>query len=183
MPEDPAVPVADRDETFRRIVHEYEAPLRRLTLSYASGQADREDIYQEILIAIWTALPRFRGDSSERTWVYRIAHNIAISASVRCNRRKRDLSSYSLSLDMQTASSFDPEAASLEAERRRLLAEAVRRISGLDKQIVLLYLEDLSNREIADVVGLSEGAVATRLSRARFTLAQIIKQGEAHEQR
>jgi RNA polymerase sigma-70 factor (ECF subfamily) len=177
MPEDPAVPAADRDETFRRIVHEYEAPLRRLALSYASGQADREDIYQEILIAIWTALPRFRGDSSERTWVYRIAHNIAISASVRRNRRKRNLSSYALDLDMQSASSFDPEAASLEAERRRLLAEAVRRISGLDKQIVLLYLEDLSNREIADVVGLSEGAVATRLSRARITLAEIIRQG------
>ena len=175
MPEDPAVPVADSDGTFRRIVHEYEAPLRRLTLSYASGQADREDIYQEILIAIWTALPRFRGDSSERTWVYRIAHNIAISASVRRNRRKRDLSSYSLRLDMQTASSFDPEAASLEAERRRLLAEAVRRISGLDKQIVLLYLEDLSNREIADVVGLSEGAVATRLSRARGGVPRLVE--------
>jgi RNA polymerase sigma-70 factor (ECF subfamily) len=164
-------------------MHAYEAPLRRLTLSYASEQADREDIYQEILMAIWAALPRFRGDSSERTWVYRIAHNIAISASVRRNRRKRDLSSYSLSPDMQSVSSFDPEAASLEAERRRLLAEAVRRIIGLDKQIVLLYLEDLSNREIADVVGLSEGAVATRLSRARLTLAEIIKQGGAYEQR
>jgi RNA polymerase sigma factor (sigma-70 family) len=177
MPKDPTVSAADRDETFRRIVHEYEAPLRRLTLSYASGQADREDIYQEILIAIWTALPRFRGDSSERTWVYRIAHNIAISASVRRNRRTRIQASYALDLDMRAASSFDPEVASLEAERRRLLAEAVRRITGLDKQIVLLYLEDLSNREIAEVVGLSEGAVATRLSRARITLAEIIREG------
>lgn len=177
MPDDPAVPTAGRDETFRRIVHEYKAPLRRLTQSYASGQADREDIYQEILIAIWTALPRFRGDSSERTWVYRIAHNIAISASVRRNRQKHNQASYAFDLDLQPDGSFDPEAASLEAERRRLLAEAVRRISGLDKQIVLLYLEDLSNREIAEVVGMSEGAVATRLSRARITLAEIIRQG------
>lgn len=177
MPDDPAVPTAGRDETFRRIVHEYEAPLRRLTQSYASGQADREDIYQEILIAIWTALPRFRGDSSERTWVYRIAHNIAISASVQRNRQKRNQASYAFDLDLQPDGSFDPEAASLEAERRRLLAEAVRRISGLDKQIVLLYLEDLSNREIAEVVGMSEGAVATRLSRVRVTLAEIIRQG------
>jgi RNA polymerase sigma-70 factor, ECF subfamily len=127
-------------------------------------------------------LPRFRGDASERTWLYRIAHNIAISAAVRRNRRKRNLSSYALDLDWQSASSFDPEAASLEAERRRLLAEAVRRISGVDKQIVMLYLEDLSNREIADVVGISEGAVATRLSRARLTLAEIIREGEKHEQ-
>jgi RNA polymerase sigma-70 factor (ECF subfamily) len=175
--------VDDRDEVLRHIVHEYEAPLRRLALSYASEQAERGDIYQEILIAIWTALPNFRGDSSERTWVYRIAHNTAISASVRCNRRKRHRASYEDGLDVQAGSSSDPEAASLKAEQHRLLIQAVRSMGGLDKQIVLLYLEDLSNRDIAEVVGLSEGAVATRLSRARTTLAQIVYREVKHERR
>jgi RNA polymerase sigma factor (sigma-70 family) len=131
MLENPTFPPFDRDEAFQRILHQFEVPLRRLTLSYASEQADWEDIYQKILVAVWTALSRFRGDSSERTWVYRLAHNVAISASVRRNRRRRKQASFALDLDTHSARSNDPEAESLEAERRRLLAQAVRRIGPL----------------------------------------------------
>jgi RNA polymerase sigma-70 factor (ECF subfamily) len=163
---------AGRLQVFERILKDYEMPMRRLTVSYASEQADRDDIYQEITAAIWTALPRFRGDSSERTWVYRIAHNIAISASVR-NRRRTQRET--LLLPDEVSKSLDPEAQSVESERRRLLIEAVRSIRGLDKQIIVLYLEGLSNGELAEVVGLTEGAIATRLSRVRAELAQFVK--------
>lgn len=163
---------------FERILKDYELPLRRLTASYASGQADRDDLYQEIAVAIWTALPRFRGDSSERTWVYRIAHNIAISASIR--RKRRTEHETFLNHDA-VSESLDPEAQSLDGERQRLLIEAVRSIRGLDKQIVVLYLEGLSNDEIAEVAGLTEGAIATRLSRLRVQLAQFIKTRAGHK--
>jgi RNA polymerase sigma factor (sigma-70 family) len=163
---------AGRLPVFERILKDYEMPLRRLTVSYASEQADRDDLYQEITAAIWTALPRFRRESSERTWVYRIAHNIAISASVRSRRRTQR----ETLLPQDAASpSLDPEAQSLESEQRRLLIEAVRSIRGLDKQIIVLHLEGLSNGELADVVGLTEGAIATRLSRVRAQLAQFIR--------
>ena len=115
--------------------YRYEAPLRRLTLSYASGQADREDIYQEILIAIWTALPRFRGDSSERTWVYRIAHNIAISASVRRNRRTRIQASYALDLDVRAASLAERKS-SAGSRRKQPLTIASRRLASARKRII-----------------------------------------------
>jgi RNA polymerase sigma-70 factor (ECF subfamily) len=157
---------------FERILKDYELPLRRLTASYVSGQADRDDLYQEITVAIWTALPRFRGDSSERTWVYRIAHNIAISASIRRKRRAE----HETFLNQDAASeSLDPEAQSLNGERQRLLIEAVRSIRGLDKQIVMLYLEGLTNGELAEVTGLTEGAIATRLSRLRAHLTELVK--------
>jgi RNA polymerase sigma-70 factor (ECF subfamily) len=71
--------------------------------------------------------------------------------------------------------SLDPEAQSLESEQRRLLIEAVRSIRGLDKQIIVLHLEGLTNGELAEVVGLTEGAVATRLTRVRTQLAQFVK--------
>lgn len=147
-------------------------PLRRLTVSYACEQADRDDLYQEITAAIWTALPRFRGDSSERTWVYRIAHNVAISASLR--RRRRTERESLLQPDVASLA-LDPEAQSLESEQRQLLIEAVRSIRGLDKQIVVLHLEGLTNSEIAEIAGLTEGAIATRLSRVRAQLTQIVK--------
>lgn len=163
---------------FERILKDYEMPLRRLTASYASGQADRDDLYQEITVAIWTALPRFRGDSSERTWVYRIAHNIAISASI---RRKRRAEHETFLHQDAVSESLDPEAQSLDGERQRLLIEAVRSIRGLDKQIVVLYLEGLTNGELAEVTGLTEGAIATRLSRVRVQLAQFIKRRAGHK--
>ena len=162
----------DRSRAFERIAKEYALPLRRLTGSYAADDADRDDICQEILVAIWTALPRFRGDCSERTWVYRIAHNTAISASLRRNRRTRNEASFARHAG--TSNGSDPEAQSIEQERHHLLIEAVRTTEGLDKQILVLYLEGLSNREIAEVVGLSEGAIATRLSRARTSLMERI---------
>jgi RNA polymerase sigma-70 factor (ECF subfamily) len=163
---------AGRLLVFERILREYEIPLRRLTVSYVFEQADRDDLYQEITAAIWTALPRFRGDSSERTWVYRIAHNIAISASVRSRRRTQR---ETLLRQDTISKSLDPEAQSLESEQRRLLIEAVRSIRGLDKQIIVLHLEGLTNGELAEVVGLTEGAVATRLTRVRTQLAQFVK--------
>jgi RNA polymerase sigma-70 factor (ECF subfamily) len=163
---------AGRLPVFERILKDYEMPLRRLTVSYASEQADRDDLYQEITAAIWTALPRFRGDSSERTWVYRIAHNIAISASVRSRRRTQR---ETLLRPDEVSKSPDPETQSLESERRRLLIEAIRSIRGLDKQIIVLYLEGLTNCELAEVVGLTEGAIATRLSRVRAELARFVK--------
>ncbi len=163
---------AGRLPMFERILKDYEMPLRRLTVSYASEPADRDDLYQEITAAIWTALPRFRGNSSERTWVYRIAHNIAISASLRHRRRTQ----HETLLRQDVASQLlDPEAQSLESEQRLLLIEAVRSIRGLDKQIIVLHLEGLTNGEIAEVAGLTEGAVATRLSRVRAQLAQFAK--------
>lgn len=168
---DMASDAAGRLPVFERILKDFEMPLRRLTVSYAFEQADRDDLYQEIAAAIWTALPRFRGDSSERTWVYRIAHNIAISASMR-NRRRTERETF---LQQDAISrSLDPEAQSLESEQRRLLIEAIRSIRGLDKQIIVLYLEGLTNGELAEVVGLTEGAIATRLSRVRTQLAEFV---------
>jgi RNA polymerase sigma-70 factor (ECF subfamily) len=169
---------AGRLPKFERILNDYEMPLRRLTVCYASEQADRDDLYQEITAAIWTALPRFRGTSSERTWVYRIAHNIAVSASVRSRRRTQRESV----LRQDTVSkSLDPEAQSLESERRELLIEAVRSIRGLDKQIIVLYLEGLTNGELAEVAGMTEGAIATRLSRVRAQLAQFVRTRTGHK--
>lgn len=171
---------AGRLPMFERILKDFEMPLRRLTASYVSELADRDDLYQEITAAIWKASPRFRGDSSERTWVYRIAHNIAISASLR--HRRRTERETSIQQDARSTS-LDPEAQSLESEQRRLLIEAVRSIQGLDKQIVVLYLEGLTNAELAEVVGLTEGAIATRLSRVRTQLAQFVRAKEARNER
>jgi RNA polymerase sigma-70 factor (ECF subfamily) len=163
--------VTDRDAVFERLIGEFGPALQRLTAGYASGDADRQDLFQDIVSGVWNALPGFRGESSQRTWIYRIAHNVAISWSMRQHLRRRREQPLD---DIDPGHTASPEMLAIDAERRQMLVDAVRGLGGNDKQIVLLHLEGLSNAEITDVVGMSEGTVATRLTRIRKRLAEAI---------
>jgi RNA polymerase sigma factor (sigma-70 family) len=164
----------DRLAKYEDLMERYLAPLRRLAWSYAHDVF--EDLLQEIAMALWTALPGFRGDSSERTWVYRVAHNTAISfVASRQRRAKREQASDELP---ETASNVNPEGEAIDRERRTRLWEEVQRLPILDRQLVILYLEGLTAAEIETVTGLSSGAVATRLTRVRKKLAAQVCEGK-----
>ena len=164
--------------TFSRLLDEFEQPLKRLTGAYAEHPADRDDLFQEVAVALWGAIPRFRGEASERTWVYRIAHNTALTWKAKKRRRadrETDRERHGNPPDRDP----HPEERALLAERRERLMCLIRALPSADKQLALLYLEDLSTSEIADISGLTESAVATRLSRVRARLAERIRQQEA----
>lgn len=78
----------DVKSQFGDVMAAYSGPIRRLCAAYACDAADREDLFQEVCMAVWRALPAFRGESSTRTWVYRIAHNVALSWQARDRRRR-----------------------------------------------------------------------------------------------
>ena len=164
-------------ETFLRLVEQYEPALRRLAGAYLEQQADREDLFQEIAVALWQAIPRFRGESSERTWLYRIAHNVAITATTRVRgRSKRE---EPISEPFEQASHLpSAEQDLLHREKQQWLIEAVRQLPVVDRQIILLHLEGLSYAEIETISGLSETAIATRLSRTREKLRAQIQRKE-----
>ena len=164
--------------TFSRLLDEFEQPLKRLTGAYAEHPADRDDLFQEIAVALWGAIPRFRGEASERTWVYRIAHNTALTWKAK-KRRRADRETDGEGCSSPTDSGPHPEERALLVERRERLMRLMRALPSADKQLALLYLEDLSAREIGEIRGLSESAVATRLSRIRARLAERIQQQEA----
>jgi RNA polymerase sigma-70 factor (ECF subfamily) len=166
-----------RRETFLRLVEQYEPALRRLAGAYLEQSADREDLFQEIAVALWQAIPRFRSESSERTWLYRIAHNVAITAATRLRGRgKRE---EPISEPFEHASRLpSAEQDLLHREKQKWLIEAVRGLPLLDRQIVLLHLEGLSYSEIETISGLSETAIATRLSRTREKLRAQIQRKE-----
>jgi RNA polymerase sigma-70 factor (ECF subfamily) len=141
--------------------------------SYTRDQAEGDDLFQEIALALWTALPRFRGDCSERTWVYRVAHNTAVSfldGSLR--RSKRETTEVPAE---EPASEADPEADAIDRQRRERLWTAIRELPLNDRQIVVLYLEGFSAAEIEAVTGVSQGNVATKLTRMRQRLAARIR--------
>ncbi len=164
-------------DKFRELFETYQAALRRLVSAYVVNPADREDLLQEIAAGIWKSLPDFRGEASERTWIYRIAHNIAIRNGSRARSRSARETLIGESFDRPSGET-GAEAALLLDERVQALMNAIRELPVMDRQIVTLHLEGLSAAEIEEVTGVSQGAVATRLTRIRQRLAKRVQGGQ-----
>jgi RNA polymerase sigma-70 factor (ECF subfamily) len=154
------------EEKFRELLNAYGASISRLAASYTADASERDDLVQEIAIAIWRALPRFRSESSERTFIFRIAHNRAISHLAQ--RRPRS-GSIEDALEPPDHRPSPEEGASKEQETARLLA-AIQHLPIQYRQVITLALEDLNYTETAEILGISESNVGVRLSRARIEL-------------
>ena len=161
----------DRAEVFERLLREHGAALGRLVAVYESDSAEREDLTQEIALAVWRALPSYRGTCSERTFVYRIAHNRALSHRA---RRRRSMASDELP-DVADPAPGPDGVANAHEQHERLVA-AVRSLPVSMRQCVALRLEGLKVAEVADVMGLTETNVAVRLSRARARLRILLQE-------
>jgi RNA polymerase sigma factor (sigma-70 family) len=155
-----------RQDDFEAILLEYDGPLRRLANAYEKDAFLQKDLIQEIRLAIWRALPSFRGQSSERTFIYRIAHNRALTHVAKRHPEQLDME---MALELPDISP-DPESLAVQRWQR---AELHTRIASLPltlRQVVTLALEGLSNLDISQVLGISEGNVAVRLTRAKKQL-------------
>ncbi len=159
------------EHRFAALLNAYAGPLQRLCALYERNPAERDDMMQEISFAIWRALPTFRGDCSERTFVFRIAHNRVLSW-----RFRRRLATEPLEAATDVADAGPgPEVRLERATERAQLLGALRQLPEHLREPVVLRLEGLSDREISGVLGISEGNVAVRLTRARQALRAIFE--------
>ncbi len=158
-----------REARFEQLLDTYAPAIRRLCSAHRRVPADRQDLFQEIAVALWTALPRFRGDSSERTWLYRIAHNIALTDTARRQHKR----------SREAPFDEDPPITTSDGARRADLLAAVSRLDPIEREVALLYLEGLTAHEIGDVLGITEGNAAVRLTRLRQRLIRMLNPKEA----
>jgi RNA polymerase sigma-70 factor (ECF subfamily) len=149
------------------LLREHGPMLSRIAASYEAEPRRREDLLQEISLALWRALPQWRGDASLRTFAARIAHNRAVDHLVRYGKLGED------AIDERHVDTHaDPHRhAEREQVRERLLG-AVRRLPLGQQQAVVLALEGFSQREVGAALGIEENTVAQRLSRARTQLRE-----------
>ena len=150
--------------------------LRRLARCYESDPDKRGDLLQDVHIAIWRSFLGFEQKCSLRTWVYRVAHNVAASEML---RRRRDRGRQLVSLEeVEDTLTSGPSHAS--AERVHALDRVyalIHRLRPLDRQIILLYLEGTDAASIAEVTGLSASSASTRVHRIKHILAKRFQEG------
>ena len=164
------------DDLYQDAVKTYGPALDRLVRAYEMDPEKRRDLSQEIHFALWISLKNYEARCSLRTWVYRIAHNTAATYIVR-QRRSKIENLVSLN-DLDTTS--HPSDAARDSEERLALArlyELIHRLKPLDRQLMLLYLEDMDTASIAEITGISPVNVRSQIHRIKVLLTQRFHAG------
>ena len=161
------------EQQFDRILGEYGAAIARLAFSYEAVASVREELVQEMALAIWQGLAHFRGECSERTFVYRIAHNRGLSHVWKRRPPHQPLQEIEES-EQPVDPRPHPEEQAARTDQRVRLMSAVQSLPVTYRQMIVLMLEGLSHAEIAEVMGITENNVAVRLNRARKTLKDAL---------
>jgi RNA polymerase sigma-70 factor (ECF subfamily) len=160
---------ADVEEGFLDVLAGHQQLINKVVRIYSFDSEDRRDLFQEIVYQLWRSYETFKGESRVSTWLYRVALNTAITSL-----RKRKRLGANSELDdrlMPSSGSFGtPE----QPEQMQQLYSAIRKLSEVDRALVTLYLEDLSYREIGEILGMTADNVGVKLNRIKSKLRVVI---------
>ena len=153
-----------KEIAFAALVREHQGLLFKVTSIYTDNETDREDLFQEVVYQLWRSFDSFRNESKISTWIYRVAMNTAIT-QLKKRKRRPDAIPISESILIHSESGDEDFE-----ERLRMLYKHIERLDVLEKGLMLLLLEGKGYKEIAEITGLSESNVGTRISRTKKKL-------------
>jgi len=155
-------------EEFLSLLRSYQGIIHKVNFIYFSVSEDRKDNFQEVVYNIWKAYPALKNKGKIASWIYAIAINTSVS-------KIRKDSRYAFSGDMESINFLSSDSdMEITIDFQRLL-EAIRRLKGVDRSIMLLYLEDYSYNEIGEIIGISSSNVGARINRAKKQLEKLLK--------
>lgn len=158
---------------FVSLLEEHQNILHKICRIYTFDPETHKDLFQEMVVQLWSSYARFKGDSKFSTWTYRVALNTAIT-HFRVKKRKVETVEWDMSLNNLGYQEYDPS----EEEQLTQLYAAVRELNDIEKALVYLYLEDKSYCEIAETLGISEVNARVKMNRVKKKIKNIIaKQG------
>lgn len=164
-----------QDDLYMDAAENYGSSLSRLARAYEADPERRRDLIQDIHFQLWRSFRRYDARCSLRTWVYRVAHNVAASHVMRERKNYSNL----VSLEELEALS-DNSSGQMAADRRmnlERLSVLIQQLKPVDRQVIISYLEDMDAVSIGDITGLSTAAVAMRISRIKNVLAKRFWEG------
>lgn len=146
----------------------------KVTRSFAPAPADAADLQQEILLQLWTSLSSYAGQAKPSTWIYRVCLNTALTWRRGTSRREKRIEPTAEIAHLATEAASPSDQAD-EREMLEKLYAAIQVLPMFDRALVLLSLDGLAYREIAEITGLTENHVGVALTRARKRLAELMK--------
>ena len=167
--------IIEQKERFADWLREHGAIVHHVVNGFASGD-DRNDLLQEVLLAVWKSIPAFRGQAKPTTYLYRVSHNAALLWIRTEKNYRRRVEQFSAS----SPETLTADADSLADERLAKIYSAIHLLKPLDRSLILLSLDGLGYREMAEVLGLSESNVGVKLNRIKTQLTETLK-GNEHE--
>jgi len=153
---------------YKTSILPYAGIIIKLCRAYTNSQEDFEDYYQEVCLQIWRSKDNFREKSEWSTWVYRISLNVCLTLL----KKKKNNSQHFVSDSLATQETEDNYAFSDES--LNLLYAAIRKLSEIDRAIIMLYLEEKSYQEIADIIGTNPNNIGVRVQRIKLRLKKIL---------
>jgi len=170
------LPDESAEALFGTWLTEHKGAVLKVARAYTLTSEDCQDLVQDILLQLWASLPQFRGRASASTWIYRVALNTALSWRRKEGRRRKHQRPVLEVVD-QSVAGGESDRRIVEREAVERLYGAIRRLPKADAALFLLFLDDLSYREMAEVLGISENHVGVKLNRAKKALAELMKEG------
>ncbi|ELR69250.1 RNA polymerase ECF-type sigma factor [Fulvivirga imtechensis AK7] len=153
-----------KEKEFLDLIAKHQKIIHKVCHLYTDNQDDHEDLFQEILLQLWQGYPRFKGDAKVTTWMYRVSLYTAISSIKKKHKRKEEAIYIQ---EQEQIEKTDP----YEFENLRA---AIDTLSETDKALVMLYLEEKSYKETADIMGMTESNVGVKLNRIKKKLKEIL---------
>lgn len=146
----------------------YAAIIIKICRAYTNSQEDFEDYYQEVCLQIWRTRNNFRGQSEWSTWVYRLALNVSLTMLKKKKNNQQYFTSEILPNELAETSQAFPD------EALNQLYDAIKRLSEVDRGLILLYLEEKSYKEIAEITGTNLNNIGVRIKRIKERLKKIL---------
>ena len=156
----------ERDRIFSGWLAEHKGILFKVVHAYAFEHADRQDLFQEIVIQVWRSVDACRGDSSAPTWLYRVALNTAIAWTRKEGRHQRGKEPFEAFEGLLTTASSEKRDPRVE-----WLYHQIAQLKDVDRSVALLLLDGFSYKEISSIVGLTESNVGVKINRIKSALA------------
>jgi len=155
-------------EEFLKLISEHQDLIRKVAAIYHKNKVDQEDAFQEILVSLWQAYPTFRGESKFSTWMYRVALNTVISGFRKASNR---VHKYQSDIHI-TDELLGPSKEDL-SEEIECLYRSIEHLSDIEKAIIMLYMEEKTYDDIAEIMGMTRTNVGVKINRIKKKLKEI----------
>ena len=156
------------EKEFINLINDHRALIFKVCNIYCHETETRRDMFQEVVLQLWRSFPGFKRESSNSTWIYKVALNTAISNFRKETKRVGKSSITALEFEIHDMS-FDPD--SLDNS----LQQAINKLNDLEKAIIMLYLDENSYEEMSEILGLSTSNIGVRINRIKKKLTKILK--------